>query len=187
MTSSGWSKRGKVAATIVIALTLQVIAITIYLQVEQHRKTTRQPQVASRRPPVSESSRFERFVVERGDGEVIDLARVKHPTVVHFWATWCPPCRWELPAYFAFASSRSPHALAISLDAKREDTQEFTADASPNLFGFGDASAAQDAFGIRELPVTLLIEPGGRVTLRAQGARDWRDADFAARWSRGEE
>lgn len=177
------SKPKKIALFIAILISLQVCALVLFRRIEDQRVHDR-PRVVSTQAPSVESLRFERFVVSRGDGETLDLAALEAPLVVHFWGTWCPPCKWELPWFFAWAEGAEIDAMAVSLDEDRELAAEFTKEASPKLHGFGDASSARAVLHITTLPVTLLIEPGGRVRLRADGARDWRDARFQQSWSR---
>ena len=89
-------KPKKIALFIAILVCLQVFALILFRRIEDRREGD-QARVVSTRAPVEESLRFERFIIDRGDGEQIDLAKLEEPTVVHFWGTWCPPCRWELP------------------------------------------------------------------------------------------
>ena len=177
------SKPKKIALFIALLVCLQVFALILFRRIEDQREGD-QARVVSTRAPVEESLRFERFIIDRGDGEQIDLARLEEPTVVHFWGPWCPPCRRELPWFFDWAKGAEIDALAVSLDEDRDLTADFTKEASPNLYGFGDASSARQVLHITDLPVTLLIAPGGEVVRRADGARDWRDVRFQQNWSR---
>src|SRR5512139_3280197 len=59
--------------------------------------------------------------LERPDGSVVRLSQLRGtPVLLHFWATWCPPCREELPALITcvreISRARSVQLLAVSVD-----------------------------------------------------------------------
>jgi cytochrome c biogenesis protein CcmG/thiol:disulfide interchange protein DsbE len=102
------------------------------------------------------------------DGKTFSLAGSRgHVVLVHFWATWCAPCRQEMPVLDAFYKryrDRGVDVIGISVDRGRDIGQvrevmrafSFPAalvrDAKPNDFG------AQN-----ELPVTFVIDAQGRL------------------------
>ena len=63
-----------------------------------------------------------------GDGESVDLAALRGPMVVNLWASWCAPCREELPRYQAFAKK-----YAGKVDVLGVDWQETRVDAARKL------------------------------------------------------
>ncbi len=102
--------------------------------------------------------------------------------VLNFWATWCPPCRDEMPAlervYRRFRD-RGLVVLAVSLDADGETSvpgflkeRDFT---FPVALDPGMRVAGQ--YGVRALPATFLIDRKGRIIARAFGAREWDGPD----------
>jgi len=109
-----------------------------------------------------------RLVVPEIDGGRFDLAALRGKVVIiNFWATWCPPCRKEMPALDAFYSrfhGRGVELIGISVDHGRDRksvakaAQEvqypvaMLADAEAN--GFGKPGA---------LPVTYIVDQAGTV------------------------
>lgn len=95
------------------------------------------------------------------------------PVLVHFWATWCPPCREELPALLEFAASSEVRVLAISVDPQWYDVREFLRRDPPPEVVLATAPSAAGEFGVVTLPETFLVDSTGHLRLRLPGARDW--------------
>lgn len=120
------------------------------------------------------------------NGESLRLEELRgHPVVLHFWATWCEPCRRELPLLAALAHTLPAEArvIAISID-ETEPTETVAAWAPTSDAAFsvalardGDVSAHYWAFGV---PVTYLVDRQGELRYRLRGNRDWADAKAAA-------
>ena len=118
----------------------------------------------------------ERPSYTRVEGRAPALVDRDGAILVVFWATWCPPCREELPGLRALA--RDPPA-AISLVTFGEDEEEgavrkFFGGPPPPELGFvhdreGRAAAA---FGVDALPAAFLVVDR-RLVARLSGPRDW--------------
>lgn len=91
--------------------------------------------------------------------------------VVHFWATWCGPCRDELPSLLDAAEAEGVPLLAVS-DEPWSAVEAFFGGEVPEAIVRDPTGAAARAWGVSALPDTLLVEQG-RVSLRAGGSRDW--------------
>ncbi len=98
--------------------------------------------------------------------------------MVNFWATWCPPCREEMPsmekAYQEY-KERGFVVLAVNVDRTRgAPVEEFIRELKltfPVLLDPGEAT--KKSFGVRGLPQTVLIDRGGRVARHVYGSLDW--------------
>ena len=92
--------------------------------------------------------------------------------LLDFWATWCGPCRGEMPqlhaAYEKF-KGKGLQVLSLSFDQKAEDIAPYRADAShamPWHHAFvaeGFRSALAQAYGVRSIPKPILIGPDGKI------------------------
>lgn len=102
------------------------------------------------------------------DGKAFDLSGLKgHVVVVNLWATWCGPCREEMPLLDAFA--RKYAARGVVLVGLDEDDAQDEAEVRKAMAAFSypalmAAVAEEDAFRApRVLPITYVIDASGVV------------------------
>ena len=105
------------------------------------------------------------------DGSTVDLANLRGKVVLlDFWATWCPPCRGEVPTVVSVYNkyhSRGFEIVGISLDQSRDSLSQFIADNGmtwPEFFdgqGWGNSLARR--FDIRFIPQMWLLDRQGRI------------------------
>jgi thiol-disulfide isomerase/thioredoxin len=108
------------------------------------------------------------LVARSFDGQAIDLAGYRGKLVVlNFWASWCAPCRAEMPALDALSSDyRDRGVIVVGLSADdRHDRKDALAAARAVTYTTGMlAEASMNGFGDPQvLPLTYIIGPDGRV------------------------
>ena len=106
-------------------------------------------------------------------GERITLAALAgRPVVLNFWATWCPPCRLEMPEFERFQAEHGTRASVIGIDL-REDSDVV----QPFLQAYGITypialdldGAVGAAYRVTGLPTTVFIDASGIVRDRVVG------------------
>jgi cytochrome c biogenesis protein CcmG/thiol:disulfide interchange protein DsbE len=111
------------------------------------------------------------LVVPELDGPVFDLSALRGKVVVvNFWATWCPPCREEMPALNAFY--RQYRGLGLEMIGLSADRPRDRSDVSKVMQSFSYPAAMLDdaktnGFGDPSaLPVTYVVDAQGMVRAR---------------------
>ncbi len=123
-------------------------------------------------------------------GEEIDLSAFEgQVTVLNFWATWCPPCRKELP-YFdelqAELGGDNFRVVTISLDkgGLTKAGAYLERHELDNLKPYTDPKASLSReMGVLGLPVTAILGPDAREIGRLTGEAEW-NSDEAKEWLR---
>ena len=124
------------------------------------------------------------FTLPDSHGKPVQLSRVlgERAVLLNFWATWCPPCREEMPtmerAYRDY-KARGLEILAVSMDAGSEaavaaKVNEFMAELKLTFPAVLDPKGdVVRAYRLRGLPTTFLIDRKGVVRAAEIGFRDW--------------
>jgi thiol-disulfide isomerase/thioredoxin len=111
-------------------------------------------------------------------GHPVPLAGELAPvTLVHFWGTWCAPCRTELPELVRFArenSSERLRVLLIAVEDQPAEARRFLAADDLPLF-FDPVWNVAHRFGTDALPETHLVV-GGEIVRSFIGATPWTSA-----------
>jgi len=118
------------------------------------------------------------FTLQDIDGEDFQLNQSKgHWVFLHFWASWCGPCREEMPAVQRLSEIFPNDKLEIVMinTAENEDTIfEFLAAIDVELNSLMDVDGqVTEVWKPRGLPTTFLINPEGKIKYQAIGGREW--------------
>ena len=120
------------------------------------------------------------FTLQGDDGKPHRLSDYRGKVVVlNFWATWCPPCRYEMPSMER--AHKKVHGenivlLAVNVGENEDQVFEFTGQypVTFQLLLDSDGSVIKK-YPVIGLPTTFVIDPSGVVTHRAVGGREWDD------------
>ena len=118
-----------------------------------------------------------------GGGRTGSAAIVGRVAVVNFWASWCGPCRKELPALAGLARDNPDLAvLAINVDRDTASAERFLGGQAPPFPVMLDPQSVQAGrFDVISMPTTLLVDASGEVVLRHEGWSEEAFADLKAR------
>lgn len=120
------------------------------------------------------------------DGSDWQLSAQKgNALLLNFWASWCEPCRSEMPALEQLSQRHESQGLKVMAINYREPThrvRSFIDSTHLQLPVLMDADGAcAKLLGVHTFPTTIAIDKGGRARFAVVGECDW-SADTAARW-----
>ena len=133
--------------------------------------------------PIEEKPPAPDFTLKDMDGnEVSRESLAGKPVIINFWATWCPPCRAEIPAMNrAWHKIKDKGVAMIAIDVgEDEDTIfAFQADYPMDFTVLLDEDGKEvKKWPVRGVPTTFVLDPQGRMVYRAAGARAWDDDEL---------
>ena len=119
-------------------------------------------------------------VVELATGDTISI-RDRYEgsvTLINIWATWCPPCREEMPsmeALYQDFQARGFRIAAVSIDEGSGDKVEAFAQELGLTFDMlhDQTGAIQGVYQTTGVPESFLIDQDGRIVRRLIGSHDW--------------
>lgn len=119
------------------------------------------------------------FTLEDVNGKSVSLSQYKGKVVVlNFWATWCPPCRAEIPSMEKLNNimkGKDFVILAVNIEEDGRDRVkaflEQNAHSFPVLVNGGDVG--EQKYGVFQYPETFILRPDGVVVEKVIGMIDW--------------
>ncbi|MDD5250064.1 MAG: TlpA disulfide reductase family protein [Rhodocyclaceae bacterium] len=116
------------------------------------------------------------------DGKLAEALaqREGSPVIVNFWASWCEPCRAEMPSLQRLAErwrGRGLSVLTVAVGDRPEQAERFLWESGVVLPLLHDPDQAlAHSLSVRALPTTLVLDGNRRIVARGRGAIDWDDA-----------
>nr|WP_320051416.1 TlpA disulfide reductase family protein [uncultured Desulfuromonas sp.] len=114
-------------------------------------------------------------------GETVRLSSLRGKLVVlNFWATWCPPCREEMPSMQRLHELMPADRfilLAVNIEAQgRQPVADFV---KTHPVGFtillDETGQARSLYGVAKYPETFIIDPQGQVVEKVIGGMNWSE------------
>lgn len=103
--------------------------------------------------------------------------------LINFWATWCGPCKAEMPsmeALYGNYNRKDFEILAVSIDTEGEPRVRSYVEKGgftfPILLDF--AFMLNDQYQVRVVPTSFVVDRQGKIAYRSLGARDWNDPEI---------
>ena len=155
---------------IVVALVVTVMLVFGYKMAEKAPVAAQPPTGAGKPAPD--------FSLKSIDGRTVQLSDFKgKAVVVNFWATWCEPCKVEMPWFVELQKQYGPDGLQIlgissDEDASNDDLSKFAKDLGVNYpILVGQEKVEQSYGGIQFLPVTVYIDREGKIVDKVFGLK----------------
>jgi thiol-disulfide isomerase/thioredoxin len=122
------------------------------------------------------------FGGDQPDGTALALADYAGSFVfLNFWATWCPPCREEMPSMETLHRELAAEPFTIVAVNVREERETVTSFLTEFGYSFpillDPAGTIATGYGVRGLPTSYFISPEGRVLGMLVGTRYWDEPD----------
>lgn len=101
-------------------------------------------------------------------GQPAELSLVNPPVLINFWATWCPPCKRELPLLDEVATAQNLNVVAVAIDDLPK-VQDYLAANDFNMeflvTGLAPGMKVLTAFGNKSgaMPYTVLVDGNGKI------------------------
>ena len=163
------SRRGKSILGVLIAIGIVCLGIGIY-GITQQSAATSAPTEQSLIPKF-QAGPAPSITGTTLTGKPFDLATYTGtPVVLNFWASWCGPCRRELPALAAFAKAH-PEIAVVGVDYQdsAKDAKDFAAQHGATWPSVVDDGPIGSAYKVPGLPSTFLIDAHGKLVDRILG------------------
>ena len=117
------------------------------------------------------------------NGELLNLSENKGKVYfINFWATWCPPCRAEMPSINKLASKIEKKDkisfIMVDVDHKMNESVKYMQKNSFNLQVYSSVSPIPEQIFNGTLPTTLIIGPHGNIVFHHTGMADYNTTEM---------
>ena len=171
-------KRAKIIVGIAAFALLLILAVIGYNRLSQRVKA--QSNTAAASSQTSKTSAPD-FTVQDVNGNPVSLSDFNgKPVVLNFWASWCPPCKAEMPDYEKMVQQYSGRGVVFMMvnmtDGDRETTataKQFLKQSKCTFTAYFDVNlSAANTYGISSIPDSIFIDKDGNIVNAYEGMID---------------
>jgi thiol-disulfide isomerase/thioredoxin len=168
------SLNNKLSSIILLTVLSALVALTAFAAWEV------QPELGHQLTPLPKPVPAPDFTLEDMDEEKHSLGDLRGKVVLlNFWATWCPPCRREMPSMERLHQTLDADKFKVIAVNQMEDGDHVFAyigqlEVDPTFtILFDSDSKVSNSFSVKGLPTTYLIDKQGNIRFRAIGGREF--------------
>lgn len=169
----------KISVTTTAAVALFVVGLfACSSSIDENKKNN--AAVAGRQ--LVETKKLPSFSIRNAAGETVNLSSLKGKKVfLNLWATWCPPCRQEIPSIEKLYSESDKNKVVfvlLSLDENFEVAKEFAASNGLQAPIFYAAENLPDLFNVRGIPATFIFNEEGELIKQINSMEDYYTREY---------
>lgn len=118
---------------------------------------------------------YKNFTMTDVDGNEVKLSDyIGKPVIINFWASWCPPCKAELPHFEKLAKEYKGqvHFLMVNVESNNKDAVKNFVKSNGYTFPlyFDKNESGSNAYSVQSIPLTVFITADGKIGERRLGA-----------------
>ncbi len=122
------------------------------------------------------------FKIVTADGSIINMEEMKGKKVfLNLWATWCPPCKAELPSIeklYQKVDKANTVFVMLSLDKSFETAKKFAAAGKINLPVYAPGETLPEMFNTGSIPATFIFNEEGEMIKMINGMDDYDTEEY---------
>ena len=136
--------------------------------------------------PIKGNKKAPDFFLKDLSGKEVEIRQFKGKVVfLNFWATWCGPCKEEMPSLeFLHRQFKEKNFVLVTISVDYEGIKPVQEFMSKQQYTFPVLLDPQgetlDLFEVKGIPTTFLIDKKGKMAGKAIGPRDWKSADIVS-------
>ena len=126
---------------------------------------------------------YEEIIFQDRDGNKLDLNQINGDEIyiLNFWATWCAPCKDEMPSLDKLHGKEGIFVYPINMEEKNiNNTDKFYKDLNINNLNiyFDEGLKLVKLFSLRGVPTTIILNKNKEMVARISGSIDFEDEKF---------
>lgn len=143
------------------------------------RPTLEKPEVIAETPETEiPTVNYAGIAFSDDDDEVVTIPDLKGKVVfLNFWATWCPPCKAEMPSIQVlkdkFKDNDEVVFLIVEIEGEKEKAHDFMQQGKMDLPIYYPASQIPDEWLTGSIPTTVILDKTGSIAARHEGMADY--------------